>query len=71
VRIYVYSIKKMPDGSERVVTPHTEADYWNIVVRDSADLWIDGVEELTRVEEVDDHLQFYREKYPDAELEYE
>ena len=68
--ITVFSMKKLPDGSATIAEKGEPVDFWDICVRDEKSNWIDGVEDLTRTEEVDENVTWLLEKYPGAELEY-
>jgi hypothetical protein len=71
IEVSVFSMKRLlyEDGV-RVAGKDEMPDFWDICVRDANSNWIDGVEELTRPEEVDEALDSFREKYPDASMEY-
>jgi hypothetical protein len=70
IEITVFSMKKLPDGSSTIAEKGEEAHFWDICVRDANSDWIDGVEDLTRAEEIDENIAWLLEKYPDASLEY-
>jgi len=73
MRITVFPMKTKHDGNETLAEADMgdKVEFWNIVVRDQMGNWIDGEEDLTHPKEIDEHVQYFQTKYPDATLEYE
>ena len=70
IEITIFSMKNTEDGGSTIAEKGEQIDFYDIVVRDAASDWLDGEENLTHPKEIDDLLEYYQTKYPNASVEY-
>ena len=70
IEITVFTMKNKPDGGSTIAEKGEQVDFYDVCVRDEEGEYVDGKEDLTRTEEVDEAVNEFIKKYPNATLEY-